>query len=141
MKITEIIPFKYTSESHDKILAEKAEPIDEIDSLCQKFFMSLQCLKHDTDSTCGMNAAFEYSIETNGQIKCGRSQINGHFVVFEGMSECLIQYKRNRRLCYFAKKFVKFQQDSACYPYIPIRSGNNCKKQAFCTRLSKLIYL
>ena len=81
MKITGIswvIPMKYTSESHDKILAGKSEPIDEIDSFCQKFFMSLQCLKHETDSTCGMNAAFEYSIEQNGQIKCGRSHIYGY---------------------------------------------------------------
>ena len=89
-----IIPLKYTSESHDKILAEKAEPIDEIDSLCQKFFMSLQCLKHETDSGCGMNAAFEYSIEPNGQIKCGRSHINDYLLVFEGISESPIQHKK-----------------------------------------------
>ena len=94
MKITEIIPVKYTSESHDKILAEKAEPIDEIDSLCQKFFMSLQCLKHETDSTCGINAAFEYSIEPNGEIKCGRSHINGYFVVFKVISESPNKKKR-----------------------------------------------
>ena len=75
-------------------MAEKAEPIDEIDSLCQKFFMSLQCLKHETDSTCGMNAAFEYSIETNGQIKCGRSHINGNFVVFGGISESWIHHRK-----------------------------------------------